>query len=97
VAYTDKQLRNGATGDSATQDTAQPSVDVTGLVSAEIGAAQTAAAERGRETAAMLSSPQGSGPAADSTVGAPGRQVGAGGSIYEWDSGLPINELAGEA
>jgi hypothetical protein len=97
VAYTDKQLRNGATGDSATQDTAQPSVDVTALVSSEISAAQAAAAERGRETAAMLSSPQGSGPSADSTVGAPARQVGSGGSMYEWDSGLAINELAGES
>ena len=33
MAYTEKQLRNGATGDSSTQDTAQPSTDLTGTIS----------------------------------------------------------------
>jgi len=85
MAYTAKQLRNGATGDGGEQQSAQvgPGADVAGLMST----AEAAADARKRETAGFMQSPQGSG------VG--GHELGAGGDIWQWDSGLAINDVEG--
>lgn len=79
MAYTDKQLRNGATGDSATQDTAQPSVDLTATISAGLGQSVAAGNSNMTEGHALASELE-------------GHMVS-----YEWDSGLAIGELQGEA
>ena len=88
MAYTDKQLRNGATGDSATQDTARPSVDLTATISGLQSQAEAAGNDRWNEGRGLIESPAGAGG---------GREVGAGGSMWEWDAGLAINEMSGEA
>jgi hypothetical protein len=54
-----------------------------------IGAAEAAGNERWNEGEGLLNSPQGSGTG--------GHTVGAGGNMWEWDAGLAISELAGEA
>lgn len=94
MAYTDKQVRNGATGDSATDNTAQtgPMPDVAPLIQQ----AQDAAGGRGADGHGLMSAPQGSGPAASSGIADSDRVLGAGGNIWEWDSGLAISEMPGE-
>ena len=86
MAYTDKQMRNGATGDSGTQNTA-----VSGPMPADVGGlmqqAESAAAATMAEGHALMESPQGSGVS--------GHEVGTHGSTYEWDSGLAINDVEG--
>ena len=89
MAYTDKQVRNGATGSGGEQNSAQPGPNWAGDISAAQGTAEAAADARKQETAGFITSPQGSG------VG--GHQMGGGGSMWEWDSGLAVNEASGEA
>jgi hypothetical protein len=90
VAYTDKQIRNGATGAvSDNTSVAQPSTDLTGEIAAAISQAEAAGNDRWNEGRGLLDSPQGSGGS--------GRQVGGGGSMWEWDAGLAINEASGES
>jgi len=88
--YTGKQIRNGATGTvSDNPSYAQPGPDASGDITAAKSTAESAADARKQETAGFITSPQGSG------VG--GHQMGGGGSMWEWDSGLAVNEVSGES
>jgi len=88
MVFTAKQERNGATGSAGEQQSAQ-----TGPIpNVPIGAAEAAGNDRWNEGAGLLATPQGSGPSPGGT-----RVVGAGGNIWEWDAGLAIGELPGEA
>ena len=88
---TPKQDRNGVPGPGATGgNVAQPGADVTGEIRSVMRVAEAAANARKVETHdELLATPQGSGVA--------GHTVGAAGNMYEWDSGLAVNEPAGEA
>ena len=77
--YTDKQERNGATGSTATQDTAQPSVDLTAMISSGLDSAVTAGNANMTEGHVLQGTLYGH------TVS------------YDWDDGLAINEMPGEA
>jgi hypothetical protein len=87
MGFTDKQERNGATGSGGEQDSAQPGPMPN--VSPLIGQAEAVANDRWNQGRDLLQSPQGSGTT--------GHQVGAAGNMWEWDSGLAISELSGEA
>jgi hypothetical protein len=94
MAVTDKQARNGVPGPDATRDPQTgPVPDVAPL----IGQAEAAALPRGEDGHTLMGSSQGSGPAGSSAVATPDRVLGDNGSIWEWDSGLAIDELSGEA
>jgi len=94
MGYTDKQIRNGATGDGGERSTQPgPMPDIAPLIPQAVNAAEG----RGQDAAVMLSSPQGSGPSSSSYPTAPERVVGANGNIWEWDSGLAVSEMPGEA
>jgi hypothetical protein len=90
MGYTDKQIRNGATGSGGEQQSAQsgPMPNVAPLQSQ----AESAGEDRWNEGAGLLATPQGSGPSPGGT-----RVVGSGGNIWEWDAGLAISEMPGEA
>jgi len=85
---TQRHIHNGG-GGSVSAGYAQPGPDATGDISAAKATAEAAADTRKQETAGFIQSPQGSG------IG--GHEMGAGGSMWEWDSGLAINELPGES
>ena len=53
MAYTDKQQRNGATGSVATQNTAVPGPDATGVIAAAKAQAEAAATSHGVDGHAM--------------------------------------------
>jgi hypothetical protein len=90
MAYTDKQVRNGATGAVGDNTSvAQPGPMPTAEIAAEITQAVSVAESRDREAVDLLASPAGSGVA--------GHQIGGAGSMWEWDSGLAVNEVAGES
>ena len=93
--YTPKQERNGATGSVATGNTAQPGPipDLSGMKIAS----ETAGLGRTDATQDIFQSPAGAGPSPASTVEAAERQIGAQGNIWEWDSGLAVDEMSGEA
>ena len=95
MAYTDKQVRNGATGSGGEQNSAQPGPmpDLSGMKIAS----ETAAIGRTNQAQDIFQSPAGSGPSPASTVEAAERQIGAAGNMWEWDSGLQVDELSGEA
>jgi hypothetical protein len=86
MGYTDKQVRNGATGDAGERSSQTGPVP---NVSPVMGQAESAGNDRWNEGRGLLESPQGSGTG--------GHQVGSGGSMWEWDSGLAVDELSGEA
>ncbi len=85
MGYTQKQERNGATGNAGGQNSAQPSsvVDVA-PVQAQ---AESAGLLFDGDGHALLASPQG--------AGSGGHTVGGGGSMFEWDAGLAINDYEG--
>jgi hypothetical protein len=87
VAFTDKQVRNGADQGGGGQNTAIPGPDSTPDIAGLIPVSVSAAMTRLEEGHAMIESPQGSG--------VDGHQVGAGGSMWEWDSGLAVNDVEG--
>ena len=95
MAITDKQARNGVPGPSDTHNTAQPGPmpDVSGPKIA----AETEAIGRTSQGQDIFNSPAGSGPSSASTIQDAERQIGAAGNMWEWDSGLAIDELSGEA
>lgn len=86
---TPKQQRNGAdtgaAGSGAT--TAQPGPDATKQITSTKRQAENAANARKSEAAGLIQSPQGSGVS--------GHQIGGAGSMFEWDSGLAINDVEG--
>jgi len=95
MAYTDKQERNGATGEVATQNTAVtgPMPDVEPLVRQ----AQDVGMGRANDALDFFSSAAGAGPAPSSNVADSDRIVGnPGGSVWDWDAGLAISEMPGE-
>jgi len=86
--YTGKQDRNGATGSTAQQVSAQPGPDATADIAAAVGMSTNAGNQRAAEAAVLIQLPAGNG------FG--DHIVGASGDIWEWDSGLPIKEMPGE-
>jgi hypothetical protein len=87
---TPKQERNGVGPDPAPgHNTAVAGPDVTATVSSAMGSSESAALGRAAETVAEFQTPAGSGRG--------GHTVGAGGSMFEWDAGLAIDEGTGEA
>jgi hypothetical protein len=87
---TPKQERNGVGPDPAPgHSTAVPGPDTTSIISPAKGQSESAALGRAAETIAEFQTPAGSGRG--------GHTVGAGGSMFEWDAGLPIDEGTGEA
>ena len=88
---TPKQDRNGVPGPGATGgNVSMPGPDSTAEIGSVKRAAEAAGNARKVETYnELLNTPQGSGTA--------GHTLGAGGNMYEWDSGLAVNEPAGEA
>ena len=95
MAYTEKQQRNGATGDGGERGFGGPSSvpDVGGLQSQAEGAGNS----RFDEGRGVFQSPQGSGPSSSSGPENAGRQIGGYSSMFEWDSGLAVDEQPGEA
>jgi hypothetical protein len=94
MGLTGKQERNGIPPMVAGQDPQRgPVPDVAPLVSQ----AEAAAVPRIEDGRGLMGSSQGSGPAASSDVATPDRVLGDNGNIWEWDSGLAISELSGEA
>ena len=88
MGYTNKQERNGATGAQPTQMSAAPGPDYTAEVASAIATSTAAGNTRAAEAAALMSSPAG--------AGVNGHNIGAGGNMFEWDSGLAIMEQFGE-
>ena len=88
---TPKQDRNGVPGPGATGGyVAMPGPDATAEIKSVQRTAEAAGNARKVETYnELLNTPAGSGAA--------GHTLGAGGNMYEWDSGLAVNEASGEA
>ena len=88
---TPKQDRNGVPGPGATGgNVSMPGPDSTGEIRSVMRQAEAAGNSRAAEAhSELLATPQGSGTG--------GHTLGAAGNMYEWDSGLAVNEPAGEA
>lgn len=85
---TPKQDRNGVPGPGATGgNVAMPGPDATKEIAGVMRQAEAAANTRKEQTAGFIESPAG--------AGVSGHQIGGGGSMFEWDSGLAINDVEG--
>jgi hypothetical protein len=85
-----RQLHNDGPGPGGENPSyARPGPDATGDIRAAKSLAESAANARKNEAAGFIQSPQGSG--------VTGHEVGGGGAMWEWDAGLAINEVSGEA
>jgi hypothetical protein len=82
-----RQERIGNTPVAGEQNSAQPGPDATREIGSLKRQAEGAAERRKDEAAGLIRSPQGSGVA--------GHQIGGAGSMFEWDSGLAINDVEG--
>jgi len=88
MAMTPKQERNGITGAAGGGgNVARPGPDATGEILALKGQSEAAADRRKQDTQGFIESPAGSGAA--------GLQIGGGGDMFVWDSGLAVSDVEG--
>ncbi len=87
MATTPRQERIGNMPVAGEQNSAQPGPDVTKQVASTKRQAEAAANRRMSDAHSLIESPQG--------AGVSGHEVGTGGSTWEWDAGLAINDVEG--
>lgn len=94
MAMTPKQDRNGVPGPVETRNTAQPGLSAEADIRSAMATAQAAADARKRQAHEFMASPAGSGPTGSNVL--PGRVIAnPGGTVWQWDAGLAINDVEG--
>jgi len=83
MAFTGKQVRNGADIGGADSNNPMPGP----MPTVPLSESQSAADVRMSEAHAFMTSPAGAGTA--------GHEIGGYGAMFEWDAGLAINDVEG--